>query len=254
MHIAILIKQVHNAGLTRLQPNREESPTDFHINRLDEHALEEALRIKESLQGTTLTLVSVGPHRVTEALKRGLGMGADEAVHVKTDTEPLSATETAAALFPLLSELAPDLILCGAMSEDLMQGMTGPALAAMLGIPYTSQAIKELHVIRECRSLEVTRDAGGGSRQVLSLDFPCLVTIQQGFNTPRYPNITHMIKARTRPIQCREAPAAPDTATAHVTGTSPPTQRGRGIRIKGSPEAQAAQFVAYLKERQVLQG
>ncbi|SCY88581.1 electron transfer flavoprotein subunit beta/FixA family protein [Desulfoluna spongiiphila] len=254
MHIAVLIKQVHNAGLTRVPPDREETPTDFRINRLDEHALEEALRIKESRAGTVLTLISVGPDRVTESLRRGLGMGADGAVHIKTDTEPLCATETAAALFPVLDELRPDLILCGAMSEDLMQGMTGPALATMLGIPHTSQAVKELRIKQGLSTLEVTRDAGAGIRQVVSLPFPCLVTVQQGFNTPRYPNITHMIKARSRPIECRKAPPPAPTVTTPVTGTSPPIQRGRGHRIKGSPEEQAAHFIAYLKERQVLKG
>ena len=254
MHIAVLIKQIHNTGSTQLQPDPEASPADFRINRLDEHALEEALRIKESIEETLLTLVSVGPDRVTEALRRGLGMGADEAVQIKADFEPLCATETAAALFPVLDDLRPDLILCGAMSEDLMQGMTGPALAAMLGIPHTSQAVKELCITKGCGTLEVTRDAGAGTRQVVSLPFPCLVSVQQGFNTPRYPNITHMIKARSRHIKCRNAPPPAPTVTTPVTGTSPPIQRGRGLRIKGSPEEQAAHVIAYLEERQVLQG
>lgn len=252
MHIAVLIKQVHNTGSTQLQPDPEALPGDFRINRLDEHALEEALRIKESMEGTVLTLISVGPHRVTEALRRGLGMGADKAIQIKADIEPLCATETAAALFPVLDDLRPDLILCGAMSEDLMQGMTGPALAAMLGIPHTCQVVEELRITESPRTLEVTRDAGAGMRQVVSLPFPCLVTVQQGFNTPRYPNIAHMIKARSQPIECRSAPPAAPTVTTPVTGTSPPVQKGRGLRIKGSPEEQAAHFIAYLKERQVL--
>lgn len=254
MHVAVLIKQVHNLGITRIQAARDESPLDFRINRLDEHALEEALRIKEALSGVTLTLVCLGPARVTDALRRGLGMGADEAIQVKTATEPLSATETAAALHPILHGLAPDLIVCGAMSEDLMQGMTGPALAAMLGIPYATQVVETLRIDPEARTLEATRDAGGGIRQEVGLPLPCLVTIQQGFNTPRYPNITRMINARSHPIQSVEAMAPPATVTAPVTGTSPPVRRGQGLRITGTPEEQAAQFVAYLKKRQVLQG
>lgn len=253
MHVAVLIKQVHTLGVTKIHPDREEIPSDFRINRLDEHALEEALRLKESNPEVTLTLVSVGPDRVTESLRRGLGMGADHAIQIKTATEPLSATETAAALCPCLAELAPDLIICGAMSEDLMQGMTGPALASMLGIPFASQVVKELRITPETRTLEATRDAGGGTRQVVRLPLPCLVTIQQGFNTPRYPNISHMLKARARPIACREAPATAPAFAAPVTGTSPPSQRGRGLRIIGSPEEQAARFVAYLRERNVVQ-
>lgn len=252
MHIAVLIKQVHALAITRAQSDEEENPTDFRINRLDEHALEEALRIKESCPGVTLTLISVGPDRVTEALRRGLGMGADDAVHVKTDIEPLSAIETAAALCPSLKELHPDLILCGAMSEDLMQGMTGPALAAMLNIPFTTQVVKELCIKPEAHTLDATRDAGGGARQLLRIPMPCLISIQQGFNTPRYPNISHMLKARGRPIESWEAPPVAEAMATRITGTSPPTQRGRGIRIKGTTEEQAAQFVAYLRERQVL--
>ncbi|WP_300667258.1 electron transfer flavoprotein subunit beta/FixA family protein [Desulfoluna sp.] len=250
MHIAVLIKQIHSLGTTQIRPAREENISEFRINRLDEHALEEALRIKESLPGVTLTLISLGPDRVTEALRRGLGMGADNAIHLKAEMEPLSATDTAAALRPVLKDLAPDLIVCGAMSEDLMQGMTGPALAAMLGIPWVSQVVKELLIHSDNKTLEATRDAGAGSRQVIRLPFPCLVTIQQGFNIPRYPNISHMIQARTRPIPSRDAPATSNTTP--VTGSSPPTRRGRGLRITGTPEEQAAQFVAYLQERQVL--
>jgi len=252
MHIAVLIKQVHALGITRHQSDEEENPTDFRINRLDEHALEEALRIKESYPGVTLTLISVGPHRVTEALRRGLGMGADDAFHINTDFEPLSATETAAALCPCLKELNPDLILCGAMSEDLMQGMTGPALATMMNIPFTTQVIKELRITPNTHTLDATRDAGGGGQQLLRIPMPCLISIQQGFNTPRYPNISHMLKARGLPIESRDARPVAKAIATEIAGTSPPTQRGRGIRIKGTPDEQAAQFVAYLRERQVL--
>ncbi|BCS97946.1 electron transfer flavoprotein subunit beta [Desulfoluna limicola] len=252
MHIAVLIKQVHALGITRTHSDEEDNPTDFRLNRLDEHALEEALRIKESCPGVTLTVLSVGPDRVTEALRRGLGMGADEAIHIKAELEPLSATETAAALCPCLKELNPDFILCGAMSEDLMQGMTGPALAAMLGIPFTTQAVKELGITPDAHTLDVTRDAGGGARQLLRIPMPCLITVQQGFNTPRYPTISHMLKARGRLIESRDAPPVSKTIATQITGTSPPTQRGRGTRIKGTPDEQAAQFVAYLRERQVL--
>ena len=250
MKLAVLIKQVHAQGITRIAPDEADLPGDFRINGLDEHALEEGLRIKESRPDIHLTLISVGPPRVTEALRRGLGMGADAAIHIHTQNEPHWAMETAGALCPCLKELAPDLILCGAMSEDLMQGMTGPALAALLGIPVATQVVEELAMASTLGSIDATRDAGGGTRQTVRIPLPCLVSIQRGFNTPRYPNISSMLRARSHPIAARKPPKG--QASPRITGASSPVRRGRGKRIKGSPEELARDFVDWLTRQRVL--
>lgn len=238
MHVAVLLKFVSQAGVP-LAGVAPKSEGGFVASRLDEHALEEALRLKETHMASRVTVVTAGmPSLATEeGLRRSLGMGADHAIHVVSNVFPSSATESASLLTPTLKKMKPDLIFCGAMSDDLMQGMTGPSVAACLGLPFATQAVSEVVVHKEKGSITVVCDAGGGIRQELCLPLPALVSVQQGFNTPRYPNISRLLKAREMAIETLSAPSF--SKTLSPISLAPPPPRGEGVRLEGDLEEMA---------------
>ena len=140
MKILVCVKQVPDAEMQiRIAAGGRHlliGKNDWRMNRFDEFAVEEALRIRESVPGSVVEAVSVGPARAVAVLRRALAMGADEALHILREEEedPLPG-DVAAWIAACIHDRDYDLILAGVMSEDAMHAQTGPILAERLGIP-----------------------------------------------------------------------------------------------------------------------
>src|SRR6202007_558937 len=106
---------------------------DRALNEWDACATEEALRIRERVDGGEVVVVTVGDAEAEAALRRCLAMGADRAIRV--DAEPLDPISTARALAGVVASESPDLVLTGVQSADSVQGSTGAALAELAGLP-----------------------------------------------------------------------------------------------------------------------
>ncbi|MFH2127312.1 MAG: electron transfer flavoprotein beta subunit/FixA family protein, partial [Pseudomonadota bacterium] len=125
MRVLVCLKQVWEPeSLFDLQEAelRPRLPLRRKISSYDELALEEALRLKDSLPETRVTALSVGPATAVDALRRALGMGADQAVHILAPEQPSRPASLAAWIAAWAAEQGFDLILAGVMSEDAMQG------------------------------------------------------------------------------------------------------------------------------------
>jgi len=220
------------------------------VSPYDEFAIEEALRIKEA-KGGEVVLVTVGPDRAQAALRTGLAMGADSAVHVKDAA--LDATDTlgiARALAAAIRTLgAVDLVLCG------QQGMGGDhsqipgMLAELLDLPQVTVAVK-LEIGDGQATVEREIE---GARETWTTPLPALVSAQKGLNQPRYAALKGIMGAKKKPLQVLDAAALGlDAGTLapklRVTRLELPPPRPSVRMIEGDPAAQAMELVRLLHE------
>jgi electron transfer flavoprotein beta subunit len=263
MKVLVCIKQVPDddapvapdAGGTRW---RALEGTDWRINRYDEHALEEALRIREAVPGTRIDAVSAGPPRVRTALRRALEMGADEGIHIlrEDDRNPMPS-ETSALLAAWAGGRDYDLILAGTLSEDDMHGQTGPMLAARLDWPWATSVIRldarpDAETGAEGPSVLVEREMEGGKRELLAIRLPALVAVQTGINRPRYPALSHVLRARSQVLVevPENALPVPEIRERPLRVSPPPAASCRFL--EGTPEEKARELLRILHDRSLL--
>ncbi|NNL85448.1 MAG: electron transfer flavoprotein subunit beta/FixA family protein, partial [Myxococcales bacterium] len=175
----------------------QEDNIKFEINSYDTYALEEALRMKDAGEAEVV-VVSIGPDRVTQALRTALGMGADRAVHVKDDSiNGSDSLGIAKVLAAVAKEESPDLVLAGFMADDGNFASVGPMLAELMGIPHATAVMS---VAQETGKVTVERELEGGALQVVELDTPCLLAVQTGINQVRYASLKGIMAAKKKPL------------------------------------------------------
>ncbi len=255
MKIVVCVKQVPDTE-TRVKiaasgnAISEADVANWIVSPYDEFAIEEALRIKEK-KGGEVVLVTVGPDRAQAALRTGLAMGADSAVHVKDAA--LDATDTlgtARALAAAIKKLAPfDLVLCGQQGVGGDNSQVPGMLAELLDLPQVTVATK---IEPQDGKAVVEREIDGG-REVWETPLPAVVSAQKGLNEPRYASLKGIMAAKKKPLQVMAA-AALGLAAAQlqpkvkVTAMELPPQRPPVKMIEGDPEAQARELVRLLHE------
>jgi electron transfer flavoprotein beta subunit len=253
MKILVCIKEVPDTGsqITIDASGKwiDESKASFRMNRYDEHALEEALKIRDSLPDTFVHALTFGPARAARVVKRALEMGADEGFHILSPEGFIDASSTASALSAHAKMHSYDLIFCGVMSEDSMQSQVGPMLAAMLDIPFTAQAVS-IKIGTELRHATVERELSGSRRQMLSISLPCLITVQSGMNRPRYPSLSNVLRAKKQLINTSEPGF--DLKPDHSFTLHYPDASSKGSFIEGTPEVKAASLVNILHEHSLI--
>lgn len=245
MRILVCIKQIGDNG---------------DMNRFDAYALEEALELKEQLDGKKQGVVSVdvvtaGPVGASKIIKRAFGMGADRGYHIVTkDTGIVSSFVTASRLAAVAKKTSYDLILTGIMSEDMMEGQTGPMLAYIMGFPCATGVVKTSLSASE-NSIEVEREMENGFLDCLKILLPVVLTFQAGINTPRYPNLSNMLKATQKKItSITEADLFPEPIRARqfCIGMEYPEKTRSGRVLEGSLSDKAEQVFAFLREKDLI--
>ncbi len=225
----------------------------YRMNRYDEFALEEALRIREAFPGTRIEALSVGPKRAAGTVERALAMGADEGIHILLGDERYRMPqETAALIAAHAGSENYDLILAGVMAEDDMQGQVGPMIAALLGYPW-STAVMSQKLAPDDRRIDVERELEGGRREAVALSLPALLTVQSGINHPRYPALSHVLRARSQPLTTIDERAiAPPEACESVVCLEEPVPAASCTFLTGSGEQKAGELVRLLREMALL--
>lgn len=199
----------------------DETTIDWCMNHYDAHALEAALAIKDATPDVTVDALSAGPDRVRDTIRRAMAMGADTGIHLAMETAGRPTPEAVAlAIADHARDRNYDLILTGAVSEDLMQGVTGPLIAAALDRPCAAAAV-EIAPDMADRSLVATCEMEGGMAEIVRLRCPALVTVQTGQQPPRYPSLSNTLRSRRQPIErvvpTRLADHAPMVETRQVS-------------------------------------
>ena len=166
------------------------------INPYDEYAVAEAVNLNET-SGGEVTVITVGSSGADGALRAALAMGADKAVLIEDEDQPLDEYSVAKLLAAVIKRAEYDIILGGNTSVDNGAGQVGPRVAEELGIAHVSAIIK-LKI--DGISVRVERDAEGDV-EIIDSTLPILVTAQQGLNEPRYPSLPGIMKAKKRPLE-----------------------------------------------------
>ncbi|MGE5371174.1 MAG: electron transfer flavoprotein subunit beta/FixA family protein [Solirubrobacterales bacterium] len=258
MKILVCIKQVADQE-SRPAVNPEKTwagyaeNASYWINRYDEHAVEEALRIREMIPGTVIDVVSIGPERVKSAIRRCLEMGADQGFHLIHDCDGyVSPSLKSRLIAEFCHDKVYDLILTGVMSEDMMSGQTGPMIAARLGVVSATAVIK-LAVNADERHIRVERELDSGSRCSMDLALPALAAVQSGINRPRYPSLSNVLRAKYAEIT--EIACAAGLSAGSCEGVESIQDAGSdraGMRLEGTTAEKAAALWQMLHEKSLI--
>lgn len=166
------------------------------INPFDEVALEEAVRLKENGLAREIVVASCGEAACQDVLRHALALGADRAVLLQSEAA-LQPLAVARGLRGLVEREAPDLVICGKQAIDDDAAQVGPMLAAMLGWPQATFAVR---VEPGNGHLRVTR-ALDGCEETIELGLPALVSAELHLNQPRYASLVNVMKARRMSIE-----------------------------------------------------
>jgi len=237
----------------------KQGPDDGEMSRFDEFALEEALALRdkfgEGMPGVRVDVITAGPDHAAAVIKRAFGMGADQGIHIVTrDTGYGSAFVTASKLAAVAGKGNYDLILTGIMSQDMMEGQTGPMLAELLDYPCATGVVKN-HLTPATGIVRVEREMENGYRDCLDIHLPAVLTIQAGINTPRYPSLSKMLAAGKKPITTLvegDLLWVPVRPKESIVAIEQPEQTRAGKRLGGNLDDQVQQFKSFLGKKDLL--
>ena len=251
MKIVVCVKQVPDTE-TRIriaEGKVVESDVNWIVSPYDEFALEEALKIKEK-KGGEVVLLSLGPERVTSALRNGLAMGADSAVHLKDPK--FDAADTlgiAHALAAAVKTLSPDLVLAGQQGVGGDNSQIPGMLAEILDWPQVTVAVK---VEVEDGKAVVEREIEG-AHETWETTLPAVVSAQKGLNEPRYASLKGIMAAKKKMIETKDAaalalPAEALSPKTRIVTMEQPAARGAVKMIEGDAETQSRELLRLLHE------
>jgi electron transfer flavoprotein beta subunit len=256
MNIVVCVKQVPDTAVERsLQPDGrlDRQTPDGLINELDEYAIEEGLRIAEA-HGGEVTILTMGPGKAADSVRKALSMGADKAVHLSDEALAGSdALATSQAIAQVLKTTGFDLVICGSESTDARTGVLPAMLAERLGVPQLTLASK---VDIDGDSVTIRRMSDEGY-MVVTGQLPAVVSVVEKINEPRYPSFKGIMAAKKKPVQTltlADAGIEPDQVGLGNSATEvgdfasrPPRQAGEIVKDEGDGGGKLAKFLVERK-------
>ncbi|MFB4277298.1 MULTISPECIES: electron transfer flavoprotein subunit beta/FixA family protein [unclassified Nonomuraea] len=257
MNIVVCVKQVPDTATERKLRSDDNTldrdAADGVVNELDEYAVEEALKLKEA-HGGEVTVLTMGPGKATDTIRKALAMGADKAVHLSDDAlHGSDALSTSYAMAQVLKKIGFDLVILGSESTDARTGMLAAMLAERLGTPQLTLANK---VEVEGTSIKVQRLADYGFDRV-EASLPAVVSVVEKINEPRYPSFKGIMAAKKKPVETLAiGDASIDAAQVGLAAAwsevvdfapAPPRAAGTIVKDEGDGGVSAAEFLASKK-------
>ena len=256
MHVVVCVKQIPDPNAPgKIDPVTRRlvrEGVDVVLDPGDEHAVEAALQLAEQ-SGGDVTVVSMGPARAIDAIRKALSMGGARGVHVQDPgLENSDALSTARVLAAAVQGRPFDLIVCGQESTDSSSGAVPGQLAELLGLPLLSFA-KKLTVAEGKAVIHRQTDEG---YDVVEAPLPAVVTVTGGINEPRYPSLRGIMQSKNKEIKQLslkdlglDGQAGQAALTQEVTGLQPAEARkaGRVIEDRGEGAKEIADLLASLK-------
>ncbi|HEY8408807.1 MAG TPA: electron transfer flavoprotein subunit beta/FixA family protein [Gaiellaceae bacterium] len=257
MKIAVCVKHVPE-GSSRIDPSskRLDRSGEGALNHFDANAVEEALRVKGDSDAEVVVL-SLGPAKAADSLRKALAMGADRAVLISDDAAAGSdLVATSRLLSAALANESPDLVLFGQQASDADGAVLWAAVAERLQRPVVSQAA-ELSVA--AGTLRVKRQTEFGY-DVIEAPLPAVVAVSDAINEPRYPSLKGIMGAKKKPFDTLSlADVGVDAGEAGEAGSktevlalADPPARGDARKLEDSGGDSAQAILDFLVEKRLV--
>jgi len=258
MKIAVCVKEVPDAAHKRIDAGtkRLDRSGEGALNAYDANAVEEALRLKDATGEGEVVIVSMGPERALNSLRKALAMGADRAVLVSDEGAAGSdLVATSRTLAKALEREGADLVLFGQQSSDSDGAVLWAAVAERLQQPVISQ-VAELKL--EGGSLTGKRQTEFGY-DTIRAPLPAVIAVADSINEPRYPSLKGIMGAKSKPQETLsladlglEAGAAGEQGSqTEVLALGDPPPRGETRKIEDDGTG-AEKIVEFLAEKRLL--
>ena len=258
MNIVVCVKYVPDAQADRTfnasDNTTDRANVDGLLSELDEYAVEEALKLVEAAGGE-VTVVTVGPDQASDAIKKALQMGADKGIHVNDDAiHGSDALATSLVLAEAITKAGmPDLVVTGMASTDGTMGVVPTMLAERLGVPAVTFASE---VTVSGSTVSIRRD-GDAASVTIEAAMPCLISVTDQINEPRYPSFKGIMAAKKKPVeQWSLADLGLDASQVGLANAwtavqsfeaRPPRQVGTIVKDEGDGGAKLAGFLSERK-------
>lgn len=251
MNILICIKQVPDME-SKFKINGEGTWYDradlaWRMNEYDEYAVEQAVRLKEQVKDADLTVLCIGPDQVTETMKKALAMGCDRGVHIAdADSAKREPIEIASMIAGFAKTKNFDIIFTGMQSQDRGSAQVGVMVAELLGIPAVTTIVGFSY---DNGTIQVKRELEGGSKALVTATIPVVLTCQLGLNTPRYPTLPNIMKAKKKELLTLAPDAGGVGPRQETAACYFPEKKGGGLVLEGDVPELADKLIQLLKEK-----
>lgn len=219
----------------------------WRMNEYDEYGVEQAVQLKEQMGGD-LTVLCIGPDHVKETMKKALAMGCDRGIHIADDHVHLrDPYEIASIITDFARDKGFDLIFTGMQSQDRGSGQVGVMVAELLSIPAVTTIVD---FACEGNTVTVSRELEGGVKARVEAQLPLLVTCQLGLNTPRYPTLPNIMKAKKKELRTIGIDTLDKAEALQKTmNISFPEKRQGGLVLEGEAGEIADRLIALLQDK-----
>ncbi|WP_232664834.1 electron transfer flavoprotein subunit beta/FixA family protein [Pseudonocardia sp. TRM90224] len=259
MNIVVLVKQVPDTYSERkLNPSDgtlDRDATDAVLDEINERAVEAALQLKEANDGSEVTVLTMGPDRATDAIRKALSMGADKAVHLSDEAlRGSDVVQTARALAKAIGTVEGyDLVVAGNEASDGRSAAVPAMVADLLGVPALTHA-REITV--DGSTITVKRETDDGVTH-LTAELPAVVSVGEKINEPRYPSFKGIMAAKKKPvasitladagIDASEVGLANALSTVTTSSPKPPKSAGEKVEDEGDGGSRIAAYLVAQK-------
>jgi electron transfer flavoprotein beta subunit len=267
MHIVVCIKQVPDTKIIKVNPKTntlDRSSAPAILNPYDAHAVEEAVRLRQT-HGGKVTVLSMGPPQAVNAIKKCIEIGADEGVLISD--RAFAGADTLATSYALTKAIEKiqkqepiSLVLCGKHAIDGDTGQVGPGIARRMSIPPITNVIQIEKVDVKEGKVEIRRKIENGY-EIIQSETPCLLTVEKEINEVSYSPLPNMIKAaRYKPTVWTVGDLDDvDMTQLGLKGSPtivgkmwPPAKSKGAMLIEGDAKSQVRQLVSAILEKREL--
>ncbi len=220
----------------------------WRMNEYDEYGVEQAVRLKEQVKDADVTVLCIGSEKVKETMKKALAMGCDRGAHIADDEvwnkEPY---QIAGVIAEYAGDKGFDVIFTGMQSQDRGSGQVGILVAEMLELPSVSTIVDFVY---EGGAIKAKRELEGGIKANVQVQAPAVVTCQLGLNTPRYPTLPNIMKAKKKELltipvaDLLKVDSRQETAAMYF-----PEKKGGGLVLEGEAGELADKLIGILKNK-----
>jgi electron transfer flavoprotein beta subunit len=255
MQIYVCVKHVPDtaANIRVTGPAEFNESVKFIVNPYDEYGLEEAVQIVEKAGGEVV-IVTVAKEAALTTVRSALAMGAARGILVKTEDQFLDSDITSQALKQAIeADGSPDIIFTGKQSIDGEGMQTQYRLARAFNMPVATEVVSV--EIADGRAV-VEREIGGGIKEVLEMNTPCVIGATKGLNEPRYPKFPDIMKAKKKEIKQIEIADLDIDVSAgktEVVGLEQVPERSGAEMLAGNFREASEQLAGILMEKSIIQ-